>query len=205
MSSLNMIKGIKQKLGDTAIDYDNGGFSAFTPFGTDGIYVDMNSRLNLEEQLLIGGNSDISIIENDQNNTIIIIEKYKHREKSGTNIIDVYDYSTVTIINDKVEELLLIDDSSKNLLKIESVDDSPTLIANFSEDGDDAQILINLYQGEYTGTSSDKLIHRKLITIELDGMSSIDSVIDEDLAYWQGENIPDVEENTSSGEGENNG
>ena len=194
--SLTMIKGIKRRNSQTGVNED--GFDPFVPFGTDGTYVDMDSQLNLEEQLLIGGNSEISIIENSSNDSITIIEKYKHREKNGETISFVYDYSTVTEINGAVERLLAVDDNTANKrqIKVQESNDSPLLIATYDTDGDSAQIKISLYKGQYTGAEGQFPIHQKLITIELNDV--IDSTIDEQL-------IPQEGDGTDSEGGNNNG
>ena len=50
------VKGFRQKQLD-------GSYSNFTPFGTDGILVDMLSGLDNEQELKLGGNHDATIIE----------------------------------------------------------------------------------------------------------------------------------------------
>lgn len=77
------IKGLRQK-------NSQGVFDALVPFGTDGIFVDMVSGLDNEEELKIGGNHTSTIVENSDGSTTIT-ELFK-------NLNNVITYTIVTNI-----------------------------------------------------------------------------------------------------------
>lgn len=58
------IKGLRQK-------NSQGTFNPLVPFGTDGIFVDMVSGLDNEQELKIGGNHSSTIVENQDGSTEI--------------------------------------------------------------------------------------------------------------------------------------
>lgn len=51
------------------------GYSSY-PIGSDGQYVDMSSGLDLEEELKLGGNHQVEIVENKEENKTQIVEYY---------------------------------------------------------------------------------------------------------------------------------
>ena len=57
------MKGLRRK--------ENGQFSSFIPFGTQGEYVDMYSGLSLEQELLLGSQHSVAITKNSDAKTTI--------------------------------------------------------------------------------------------------------------------------------------
>lgn len=80
MATGQRTKGMRQKI-------SNQNYGNFIPFGSDGKYIDMDSSLDLEEELKLGGKHSAEIIENE--NAIIIKETYENNGYSVlTNIIE---------------------------------------------------------------------------------------------------------------------
>lgn len=76
-------KGMRKKLGTDTYD-------SFVPFGADGKFVDMDSSLDLEEELKLGGTHNVTISENieDDITTTNVTELYEGGYKVVTTIIE---------------------------------------------------------------------------------------------------------------------
>lgn len=108
----NRIKGLRQK---TQTGYDS-----FVPFGADGRFIDMDSSLNLEQELKIGGNHTTSIIA-DQ-----------------TKKIDGITYSGVTVIKEGYALKNELTDNSKIFYNV------VTLIYNIADIAAENHVRINI-------------------------------------------------------------
>lgn len=86
MATGQRTKGMRQKTGTN--EYD-----VFVPFGSDGKYIDMDSSLDLEEELKLGGSHYVTI--NEDENITSIIENYAGGYKTTTDIIE--DENGITI------------------------------------------------------------------------------------------------------------
>lgn len=79
-------KGYRQKLGSATYD-------TFIPFGTDGVLVDMASELNLEEEIRIGGDHYVTIVDESELSTIVTeyynTVKAKIEDNTATNFYKV--------------------------------------------------------------------------------------------------------------------
>ena len=99
---MNRIKGLKQKQG-------NNSFSDLIPFGTDGNLVDMSSGLNIEEELKLGGNHDVSISSDPSTQRTTVTEFYY--DKTGDtvqyiieSVIDSSNSDSTSIISSLYQE-----------------------------------------------------------------------------------------------------
>ena len=79
MATGKRTKGMRQKLGTNSYD-------VFVPFGSDGKYIDMDSSLDLEEELKLGGSHYVTI--NEDENTTSITENYTGGYRATTDIIE---------------------------------------------------------------------------------------------------------------------
>ena len=107
-----VVKQIRQKINTDP----QGGITNFTeigqyPLGIDGIYADMFSGLNLEEQLKLGGPKETSITQSVQ--YITITEKY-YRGNSNTKY-----YLLETKINKLTETCFLVNNNRDFLINNE--------------------------------------------------------------------------------------
>lgn len=107
MATVQTIKGSRKKIGATSYD-------VFIPFGTDGKYVDMLSGLTLEQELKLGGDHGVSIVENDDG-SIDISEKYTISD--NTKSFYRVDTNISAAADQIVQKLYWIDDSGQSTLK----------------------------------------------------------------------------------------
>lgn len=91
---MGKIKSIRQKNGNT--------FDTPIPFGADGINIDMESDLNLEEELKIGGLEKYNI--NKPIITTIVDESEKQIEQTVTSIGGTYNGDNNNIISYEITE-----------------------------------------------------------------------------------------------------
>lgn len=93
------IKGMKKKI-SSAI------YTPFIPFGTDGKLVDMLDGLNLEEDLIIGGDHYSTIQEID-NTTTIISEIFAKQEEVKEGTAENYYKIDTTLSIDEDENTII--------------------------------------------------------------------------------------------------
>lgn len=100
-TTIDRIKGLKQKTGSNS-------YTNLIPFGTDGALIDMKSGLNLEEELLIGGQHYTSITENPNTGDISITDIYAEKsEVTAGTAINYYKVET-SISTDDITEITTI-------------------------------------------------------------------------------------------------
>lgn len=139
------------------------GYSDPIPLGSEGQYVDMKSNLDLEQELKLGGNHNVTIIE--EGNKTTIKEYYLHKNNSSIEEdSDIIDYIVVTTIlqgDQIVETNIKVGEGEEEdiLLKISSVDDR---IIGFSEMVDAQNRIIS--EIKYPNQEdTDTYIHKKQI------------------------------------------
>ena len=94
---MDRIKGLRQKRSDNS-------YNSLVPFGTDGIFVDMLSGLDNEQEFKLGGNHD-SVITEVNDTTTTIVETYKALDNSTvtyvveTTVVENNDSSTSITIS----------------------------------------------------------------------------------------------------------
>lgn len=87
------VKGMRRKTSSST-------FGNFVPFGTDGIFTDMASGLDLEQELKLGGNQQVTITEPDEDSTLIV-ETYS--DSKGN---EVYKIETLVTKNEREEPVV---------------------------------------------------------------------------------------------------
>lgn len=106
MATQEVIRGSRQKLG-------TGSYSDLIPFGTYGKYIDMLSGLDLEQELKLGGATDVHINNNDDGSTTIT-ENYAAEDSTGH-------YQLVTVVDEEgtfiIQSLYWVDSEGQNTLK----------------------------------------------------------------------------------------
>ena len=95
---MQRVKGYREKTG-TAL------YSNLIPFGTDGVFVDMNSGLNLEEDILIGGNH-YTTIQESSDTTTVINETFAKKEDVENEVAENY-YVKNTLIDESTEDTVI--------------------------------------------------------------------------------------------------
>lgn len=156
------IKQVRQK--------QNNSFSTGIPLGTDGKLVDMFSGLDLEEELRLGGKSNISITETEQQ--VQIIERHYNKDDNSNTPT----FTIRTAINNLVF-YALIDSHSSDPNYI--IDNSNNNIGLYQEITDTPIIHIELYKGDYVSGGNNELLHTKQVTINTESMT--ETIIREDL------------------------
>lgn len=128
------------------------------PIGTEGIYTDMFSGLNLEEELRIGGSKQTEI-EYGEDYTLIS-DKYYLSSDSNKSY-----YKLTTRIDNKVNRFLV---DSNDFLVSKDNDENPFLV--FTEEAKDLEsssIIITLWSGLIYGEGIDPIetaLRSKIIT-----------------------------------------
>lgn len=178
MSSKNLerIKGLRVKKGLN--NYDN-----LVPFGSSGQLIDMYSKLDLEEELRLGGNRYIEIKEQESQATIkewYYLEPKGNRTKEemrslcGYSVKIVFqDYPTSTAIdvgNQQNSQFLIEDDEDQNLIILK-------------EDKLQTTIEMQLYKGDMEEEGNTPL-HVKHITIDDVNTDGIE-VLNEELVPFE--------------------
>lgn len=158
----NVVKQIQQKTNDeTPISY---------PIGVDSNFVDMQSILNLEEEIKIGGNKYTKIsTQTDNSRTYILTEQYY----ASTAITGISSATTANITHTVLSYIKDVTSSINYTYPIEVEEiqhqtlgqGSTTIVSvdTFLDDGD-KQIMINYYQGYPTAGST--AYHQKFIGIK---------------------------------------
>lgn len=155
---LPRIKQIRQKV-------ENNDYSPY-PIGSEGQYIDMLSKLDLEEELKLGGNHYVTVEEFEDKT--IVREKYFHKPLSEINIEeeeeeeDFLDYQILTTILNEGEFSFFVVDEENNFIQI--------------ADNNDEEIYLGSGEGNYQNESINSVIiypsgeqgyyHQKDILIE---------------------------------------
>lgn len=157
MSSINKrrIKGLrKYSQSDNSTP-----FSSLIPFGTDGDLVDIFSNLDLEEQLLLGGQKTISFEEDNEQ----LIVKEKLYNKAGmccyskkTNLTSAPSYQLIQVEEDPQESQLGYQEEQE-LQEVFIGDFLGRL---------QLEIKVQLYKGDFDDPQNSKLLHTKNITFD---------------------------------------
>lgn len=150
------------------------GISTPYPIGVDADFVEMKSKLNLEEELKFGGNKRTSISETD----ITIAEK----DMIDTTIIEYYfsdntteavcTHTVFTYIRAAKEQEFPIEVQNNSFLveQEEIVNPDSSLIVSLEKLGSNEGIIVHYYQGYKTSEGQDDLpLHQKVITISEGG------------------------------------
>ena len=87
------VKGMRKKTSSST-------FGSFVPFGTDGVFTDMASGLDLEQELKLGGNQQVTITEPDEDSTLIV-ETYS--DSKGN---EIYRVETLVTKNEREEPVV---------------------------------------------------------------------------------------------------
>ena len=149
-------------------------FSQSFPIGTDGLLVDMFSKLDLEEQLKIGGNHYVTISQTDV--STIIRQWYLSQPKGDTSINDVDD----DIVTHTV--LISILQATQDYIVYSQLTDDDYFLITQNQDFitaksklTDVIITLELYQGNF-----ETLLHRKRININeaANGQTAINEEVD---------------------------
>lgn len=157
----NIVKQVQQKTNsETPISY---------PIGVDGKFVDMQSILNLEEELKIGGNKYTRIsTQTDNSRTYILTEQY-YTSIATTGISSATTANITHTVLSYIKDVASIDYTYP--IEVEEIQHqtlgqgSTTIVSvdNFLDDGD-KQIMINYYQGYPIAGST--AYHQKFIKIK---------------------------------------
>ena len=97
---IDRMKGLREKTGSAI-------YANLIPFGTDGKLVDMLSGLDLEEELMVGGNHYVSIQETSDTETAIV-ETYAKKADVEAGTATDYHVVTTTITTDSVTDDVII-------------------------------------------------------------------------------------------------
>ena len=169
MSSIytERIKQVKRKEGNS--------FSSSIPIGTQGLFVDMISTLDLEEQIRLGGNHYIDIIDTD---TDTEIRQWYFSQARGSRTLaemsNLVTFSTIVRITNAVENYIVDRDDKDYLI---SADNFGYLVERIPLPSDQQRIEMELYRYDMT-SENGVLLHRKVIFInELNGQYAIDEQI----------------------------
>ena len=158
LKSQGRVKEIKSKIGDS--------FSTPYPIGTDALYVDVLSKLDLEEQLKLGGPHCVSIITSPSNTKI---REWYFTQSKGTQSIDdmigdpTITFSVQTIIPQSQDYFISYTENPDDLIVTQ---DGDYLIQEY--DADSAGYItidITLFRGDMR-INSPIILHHKQITIE---------------------------------------
>lgn len=141
------IKGLRKFRGASE------GFDDLIPFGSDGRYVDMASELDLEEELIFGGNKVTSFkVETDeitQETNTFITEKYYDKTIDEINVAN---YTKCTVIKEiPIYDLIQGDTTDSTIGTVtENGEESQfnTAIGNFLNKKN-LSITMTLYEGDY--------------------------------------------------------
>ena len=164
---------------------NEGQFTISYPLGTDGQLVDMLSGLDLEEQLRIGSNHYITILED--NNTTTIKEWYFSEAMGNRNIQTMQNQKLITYylqtsITENIEEKYIIDHQDNFIDTNSDIAIQDLLVErNLNETGNNlvTNISIKLFKGIIKNENFTlQLIHSKKIQIAEDNSQTI---IDEQL------------------------
>lgn len=185
--AIQRIKGVRQK-------NNNGQYLDFTPFGTDGRLIDMASKLDLQEELILGGNCETSIEDNTDIGGglfgTIILQKYYYVTYTTINNEEVkiknYTYSLKTAISNKVQDLIVVGNTDNPNQQLYLAEDQHNCIVDRPEmTSDNAIIEETLYKGEYDKENPNQVqvLHFKRITIykgtsPQDNSVHIDGIVD---------------------------
>ena len=172
MSSQERIKQIRQR--------SEGSFTTGVPIGTDGILVDMISELDLEEELRLGGNHYVDIVET---NTATEIKEWYFSEARGSRTIeqmsqdDLITFSASVSIISAVQYNIVTDSNDDENTDIIMADDD-YLVSRENIASDEERIEMSLYRGDLDNEGI--LIHHKTIYIyeNSDGEIAIDEQVD---------------------------
>ena len=127
------MKGLRKKTSDAS-------YGSLIPFGTDGIYTDLFSSLNLQEQLKLGGGHLATIIEKDGVTTIV----QKYEKNTATKSNPIYDSISYFEVDSSIEQSDESTTITQNLYSVDS-SDSKTLIHSkkvIISTGDDGQLIV---------------------------------------------------------------
>lgn len=159
-------------------------FNPLVPFGADGDLIDIFSGLDLEEQLIIGGNKTISFTDVDQHLTVK--EKFFNFENQCiyTKISELITEPIYQLIQATTEQ-----GQEGQLGYIENQED--TFIGDFYGKTE-LDIKISLYKGDVDEEDS-KLLHIKRITVHGDEIEERIEQIENEENEGEG-NIPEEPE-----------
>lgn len=152
---------------------ENGNFSSSIPIGTQGLFVDMISTLDLEEQIRLGGNHYVDIVDTD---TTTEIKEWYFSEARGSRTLaqmsNLVTFSTIVRIVNAVENYII--DNENNLI---STDNGDHIVERIPLSSDQQRIEMELYRFDMD-SENGVLIHKKVIYInELNGEYAIDEQI----------------------------
>lgn len=197
MSSINTgrIKQIRTR--------SNSDFPTGVPIGTDGILVDMLSELDLEEEIRLGGNHYVDIV---QTNTATEIREWYFSEPRGTRTItemsQYVTYSALVSIISAVD--IPLGETIQDGTFITQEVDGDIIVSRQAISSNEERIEMSLYR--YDMDNGGILLHSKTVYIYEDPLTDR-VIIDEQMGGNGDTNNPltSEEENTEPEQGEQEG
>lgn len=180
----------------------NNDFSTGVPIGTDGILVDMLSELDLEEEIRLGGNHYVDIVQTD---TATEIKEWYFSEPRGTRTItemsEYVTYSALVSIISAVD--IPLGQTVQDGTFVTQEVNGDIIVSRQAISSNEQRIEINLYK--YDMDNGGTLLHSKTVYIYEDPLTDR-VIIDEQMGENGDTNNPLVsEENTKSEQGEQEG
>lgn len=197
MSSINTGR-IKQIRTRSGADFPTG-----IPIGTDGILVDMLSELDLEEEIRLGGNHYVDIVQTD---TATEIKEWYFSEPRGTRTItemsEYVTYSALVSIITAVD--IPLGQTVQDGTFITQETDGDIIVSRQAISSNEERIEMSLYK--YDMDNGGILLHSKTVYIYEDPLTDR-VVIDEQMGGNGDTNNPLIpeEENTEPEQGEQEG
>ena len=158
---------------------ENGDFSSSIPIGTQGLFVDMISTLDLEEQIRLGGNHYVDIVDTDATTEI---KEWYFSEARGSRTLaqmsNLVTFSTVVRIVNAVENYI-IDNADNEGIQYNNTEtgEEGYIVERIPLPSNQQRIEMELYRFDMD-SEKGVLIHKKVIYInELNGEYAIDEQI----------------------------
>lgn len=154
------VKQIRQK--------SSSGYLSGIPIGADGLYIDMSSGFDLEEELKLGGNHYVEILDSE---TSTVIREWYYTEGQGNRTreemsnLNLIAYSVETMISKFLDERIETASGNEEFIITQSQTDDPIYIVNRQEIEGDQSIVITLYEGDMM-SSQPKALHQKIVIIK---------------------------------------
>lgn len=196
MSSINTgrIKQIRTR--------SNSDFLTGVPIGTDGILVDMLSELDLEEEIRLGGNHYVDIVQTD---TATEIREWYFSEPRGTRTItemsQYVTYSALVSIISAVD--IPLGQTVQDGTFITKEIDGDIIVSRQAISSNEQRIEMSLYR--YDMDNGGTLLHSKTVYIYEDPLTER-VIVDEQMGGNGDTNNPLISEgNTGSEQGEQEG